>query len=326
MRRTSIRLAAIVAILLLAAPLTPAAQPAGKMHRIGYLAPGGPSPLVDAFRQRLRELGYVEGQNLSIEYRHSGGQFERLAPLARELAGLGVDVLVAWSPMGALAAKRATSQIPVVFLAAGDVVGSGLVSTLARPGGNVTGVSFDATLETYAKGLEFLKEAVPSLTRVTRLLASEPASPAGTRTLYAGAWALGLELHDVEVRAPAELEAAVRTAKAQGTQALYIVPSGFTRTFGKELAELALANRLPSFHPFAENAIAGGLFSYAPSLAEIARHGAVYVDRILKGSKPADLPVEQPTKFEFVINLKTARALGLTIPESLLLRADQIIQ
>jgi putative ABC transport system substrate-binding protein len=279
----------------------------------------------DAFRGRLRELGYVEGQNLTIEYRYSGGQFERLAPLARDLVGLGVDVLVAWSPAGALAARRATSQIPVVFLAAGDVVASGLVSTLARPGGNVTGVSFEATLETYAKGLELLKEAVPSLTRVARLLA-EPASPAATQQLYAGAKALRLELHDVEVKTPADLEAAVRTAKAQGCQALYIVPSGFTRTFGRRLAELALANRLPSFHPFTENVVAGGLLSYAPSLTDIARHGALYVDRILKGSKPTDLPVEQPTRFDFVINLKTAAALGLKIPPSLSLRANHVIE
>jgi putative ABC transport system substrate-binding protein len=157
-------------------------------------------------------------------------------------------------------------------------------------------------------------------------MSSAPPSPAGTRRLYAGAKALGLELHDVEVKAPADLEAAVRTAKAQGSQALYIVPSGFTRTFGRQLAELALANRLPSYHPFSENVTAGGLLSYAPSLTEIARHGAVYVDRILKGSKPADLPVEQPTRFDLAINLRTAAALGVKIPPSLLLRATHVIE
>jgi putative ABC transport system substrate-binding protein len=192
-----LRLAAVAVLLVFAAPLATVAQPKPKVHRIGYLAPTVGTPLSDAFRGRLRALGYVEGHNLTIESRSSGAQFERLDSLAKELAALNVDVLVVWTPVGALAAKRATSRIPVVFLAAGDVVGAGLVTSLAHPGGNLTGVSFDATLETYAKGLEFLKQINPALTRVARMVATEPALPAGRQALYDGARALGLELHDV---------------------------------------------------------------------------------------------------------------------------------
>lgn len=327
MKATLSKLTAVLAVLLLVGPLEPQAQQAAKIATIGVLSTSaGPAPIPDAFEQSLKRLGWVRDQNIRIEVRYSAGRAEVLPSLAAELVGLHVDVLVAWSPAGALAAKQSTSQIPVVFLAAADPVGAGLVSSLARPGGNVTGVSFDAAVETYAKGLELLKEAVPSLTRVARLAASEPVPTEGTQAVYAAAKSLGLELHDVEVKAPAELEAAVRKAKAQGAQALYVVPSGFAFAFRKQLAELALANRLPSLHPFRENVVAGGLLSYAPSVTDIARRGAMYVDRILKGSKPTDLPVEQPTTFEFVINLKTASALGLTIPASLLLRADQIIQ
>jgi putative ABC transport system substrate-binding protein len=317
----------VLAVLLLVGSLESQAQQALKIAKIGVLSTSaGPSPTTDAFEQSLRGLGWVGDQNIRIERRYSAGRADALPALASELVGLHVDVLVAWGPAGALAAKRSTSQIPVVFLAAADPVGSGLVSSLARPGGNVTGVSFDAALETYGKGFELLNEDVPSLTRVARLAASEPRPSMGTQRVYATAKALGLELHDIEVKAPAELEAAVRKAKAQGAQALYIVPSGFAFTFRQQLAELALANRLPSLHPFRENVVAGGLLSYSPSLTDIARRGAAYVDRILRGSKPADLPVEQPTTFEFVINLKTASALGLTIPASLLLQAHQIIQ
>jgi len=314
-------------VALLAAPLAAHAQQAGKSVTIGYLSPAtAPNPLDDAFDRFLDALGWVKGQNVRIERRYSGGRPEALAPLATELVNLGVDVLVAWSPAGALAAKRATSQLPVVFLAVGDPVAFGLVSSVARPGGNFTGVSFDAALETYPKALQLLKEAVPRLTRVGLLAASDPRTAIGRQTMAAAAKELKLELHEVVVVTPAELVVAVRKAKDQGAQALYIWPSGLTFSFGKQLAELALAHRLPSIHPFRESAMAGGMLSYAPSLTEIAERGALYVDRILKGAKPSDLPVEQPTKFELVINLKTAKALGLTIPPSLLLRADQVIE
>jgi putative ABC transport system substrate-binding protein len=312
---------------LLAAPLAAEAQQARRPPKVGYLSPAlGPSPIDEVFEQSLQGLGWVRDQNVRIERRYSGGRQEALGPLAAELVGLGIDVLVAWSPAGAVAAKRATSQIPVVFLAAGDPVSFGLVSNLARPDGNVTGVSFDAALEMYPKGLQFLKEAVPALTHVALLTASDPRTTAGRRTMAVAAKELNVQLDEVVVETPAGLAAAVRKAKDQGAQALYIWPSGFTFSFGKQLSDLALANRLPSIHPFRESAAAGGLLSHAPSLTDIARRGAVYVDKILKGAKPGELPVEQPTVFELVINLKTAKALGLTIPQSLLLRADQVIE
>ena len=317
----------VVAVLLLVGPLEPQAQQAAKIATIGVLnTSAGPTPIGDVFEQALQGLGWVRDQNIRIEVRYSAGRAEALPALAAELVSLRVDVLVAWSPAGAVAAKQATSRIPVVFLATADPVRFGLVSSLARPGGNVTGVSMEAALEQYAKSLEFLKEAIPSLARVAWLRsASEPGTTIGNQMMAAAAKALSLELFAVEVKAPEDLEAAVRKAKAQGAQALHISPSGLAFGFRKQLAELALAHRLPSSTPFRENVVAGGLFSYAPSLADIARRGAVYVDKILKGAKPADLPVEQPTRFEFVINAKTARALGLTIPPLLLLRADQIL-
>jgi putative tryptophan/tyrosine transport system substrate-binding protein len=310
----------------LAVPLAAEAQ-VRRIPTVGVLSPtAGRNQLEDVFAEVLREHGWVKDQNVRFESRYSAGRPDALPPLATELVALTVDVLVAWSPAGALAAKKATSQIPVVFLAVGDPVGFGLVSNLARPGGNVTGVSFDAALETYAKALELLKEAVPSLTRMALLASLDFRTTGGKRTMAAAAKALRLELHEVEVKSPADLEPAVHRMKDEGIQAMYIWPSGLTFGIGKQIADLALTHRLPSVHPFRENAMAGGLLSYAPSLTEIAQRGAVYVDKILKGAKLADLPVEQPTKFELVINLKTAKALGFTIPPSLLLRADQVIE
>jgi putative ABC transport system substrate-binding protein len=308
------------------APRVAEAQQAGKALTIGYLSPASRNPIDDAFERSLEALGWVKDKNIRIERRYSGGRPEALAPLAAELVHLSVDVLVTWSAAGALAAKRATSQLPVVFLAVSDPVAFGLVSSVARPGGNLTGVSFDAALETFPKGLQLLQEAVPGLMRVALLAASDPRTAIGRQTMTAAAKELKLELHEVVVATPAELEVAVRRAKEQRAQALYIWPSGLTFSFGKQLAELALSNRLPSIHPFRDSVVAGGLLSYAPSLTDIAERGAVYVDKILKGAKPADLPVEQPMKYELVINLKTAKALGLTIPQSLLIRADEIIQ
>lgn len=308
-------------------PFAAEAQQAGKVAKIGILSPAaGRNPIDDEFERSLQGLGWLKDQNIRIEIRYSGGRPEAFTSLAAELIQLGPDVLVAWSTAAALAAKRATNQLPVVFLAVGDPVAFGLVSNIARPGGNLTGLSFDAALETYPKGLQLLKEAVPALTRVTLLAASDPRTTVGRRMMMAAAKELKLELDEVVAETPAELEAVVRKAKDQGAQALYIWPSGLTFTFGKQIAELALANRLPSIHPFRENAAAGGLLSYAPSLTDIARRGAVHVDKILKGARPADLPVEQPTTLELVINLKTAKTLGLRMPQSLLLRADQIIE
>jgi putative ABC transport system substrate-binding protein len=311
----------------LAGPLAAEAQQAEKTLAIGYLSPAAPrNPLDDVFERSLEALGWVEGRNIRIERRYSGGRTDTLPPLATELAGLNVDVFVAWSPPGALAAKRAASQRPVVFLAVGDPIAFGLVSNLARPSGNVTGISFDAALEMYPKGLQLLAEAVPALRRVALLAASGARTEVGRQMMMTAAKELNLELQEVVVASAAELEVAVRSARDQGAQALYIWPSGLTLLSGTHLAALALSFRLPSIHPFREGAVAGGLLSYAPSLTDIAKRGARYVDRILRGAKPGDLPIEQPTKFELVINLKTANALGLTLPQSLLLRADQVIE
>lgn len=319
---------AVAAALLLIPALTVEAQPRGKVAKVGIVSPGaGREPRDEAFEQALQGLGWRRDQNVKIEYRYAAGQQAALASLAADLVGLGVDVLIGWSPAGALAARRATSQIAVVFLAGGgDPVGVGLVSNLARPGGNVTGLSSAAAVETYAKRLEFLKEAVPSLRKVAVLDVSEPRSPMAKRAVMDAARTLGLELYDLAVNAPVELEGAIRRAKDQGGQALYVWPSGITRTFAKQISEFAVANQLPSIHAFTESAAMGGLLAYAPSFTEIARRGAVYTDKILKGVKPGDLPVEQPTKFELAINLKTAKALGLTIPPSVLLRAEQILE
>jgi putative tryptophan/tyrosine transport system substrate-binding protein len=316
-----------VSVSLLTVPLASEAQRAARVATVGVLGNAvGRNHLADAFEQSLQDLGWVVNQNIKIEMRYAAGKPEALAPLAAELVGLGVDVLVAWTGPGAVAAKRATSHIPVVFLAAGDPVRFGLVSSLARPAGNITGVSFDASLEIDVKRLELLKMVVPGLARVALLVPSDTPRRMHTATIIAAAkQALSLEVREIEVREPADSAAAIRRAKEQGAQALSVWASSF-HAWGRQHSELAVAHRLPSIHWFRESAIAGGLLSYAPSLVEIARRGAAYVDRILKGAKPADLPVEQPTKFELVINLKTAKALGLIIPRSLLLQADQVIE
>jgi len=312
---------------LLATPgLAEAQQAAGKVWRIGYLSPGEVhNPIEQVFDQSLKALGYVEGQNIRLERRYSR-QPDGLPPLAVELDNLGVDILVVWSPAGALAAKRATSQRPVVFLAVGDPVSFGLVPSETKPGSNLTGISFDVSQEIYAKSLQLLKETVPSLRRVALLVSAEVSMPKSRRMVQAAAQELKLELQDIVLAPPPELEVVIRNAKNQGAQALHILPSGLAYVFRQQLADLALFHRLASIHPFREGVEAGGLLSYAPSLAGIAERGAAYVDKILQGSKPGDLPVEQPTKFELVINLKTAKALGLTIPQSLLQRADQVIE
>ena len=312
---------------LLAAPLVAEAQQAGKVWRIGYLSPAeAHNPIDEAFERSMKDLGYVEGQNIVFERRYSRGKSEALTPLAAELVGLGVDLLVAWTPAGALAAKRATSQCPVVFLAAGDPILHGLVSSVAKPGGNLTGISFDTSLDIYPKGLQLLKETIPGLRRVALLLSSEAPIAGARPKLFTAAKELKLELQEISVATPAEWDTAVRSAKDQGAQALQIMPSGLTYSSRKQLADLALLYRLPSMNSFREAGVAGGLLCYAPSLSGIATRGAFYVDKILKGAKPADLPVEQPTTFELVINLKTAQALGLTVPPSILARADEVIE
>ncbi len=322
----------ILTLSLLAAPLATEAQPAGKVHRIGFLSPGFPrpdrDPPVDAFRQGLRDLGYVEGQNLVIEYRGSEGQDARLPALAAELARLQVEVIVAVGTTATRPAQQATHTIPIVMTGTNDPVGQGLVASLARPGGNITGLSL-MMAELPGKRLELLKETVPQSTRVAVL--ANPAAPSYTRwmsNLTVAARALGLHLHVVEVRRADELDTAFVTMTRAGADALFASPDAGLLLDGLRgrIADLAIKNRLPTIYAWREGVDTGGLLSYGPSLPDAWRRAATYVDKILKGAKPADLPVEQPMKFKLAINLKTAKALGLTIPPSILFQADEVLQ
>ena len=316
---------------IIAAPLAAEAEPAATTPRIGYLAPNlAASPhLPEAFRQGLRDLGYVEGRNVVIEYRDAKGQFERLSALAAELVAFKVDVIVTGGTPAALAAKQATGTLPVVFAAPGDPVTSGLVASLARPGGNVTGLSSFAP-ELVGKCLEQLKQAVPGVDRVAALW--QPGG-LGKRTdkdvlkeAEVAALALGVRLQFVEARGPESFDRAFSEMTKARAGAVTVLPGSMFVNERRRLVDLAAKNRLPAVYPWREGVADGGLMSYGPDLADLFRRAASYVDRILKGARPADLPVEQPTKFELVINLKTAKALGLTIPPSVLARADQIIQ
>ncbi len=281
---------------------------------------------MQAFRERLHELGYVEGKNLVIEYRWAEGNFERVPDLAAELVRLRVDVIVAVGDPVILAAKQATSTIPIVMASVGDPLGRGFVASLARPGGNITGVSNLAVALT-GKWLESLKQIVPTLSQVAVL--RNPANP--THALFwaeaqAAAPKLGLKLQSVEVRTPDDLDGAFASIRERSA-ALVVLPdpllAGILRG---RIAELATKNGLPAVFTFKEQAEAGGLISYGPSLLVNYRRAATYVDKILKGARPGDLPVEQPTQFELVVNLKTAKALGITVPQSLLVRADEVIK
>jgi putative ABC transport system substrate-binding protein len=319
---------------LLAAPISAEAQQPGKVARIGYLVTGSlESPetriFLDVFRQGLRERGYVEGQNILVEYRSADGKIERLPGLATELARLKLDLIVAGATPAARAAQQATTTIPIVSSAMGDPVADGLVASLARPGGNITGTTFLGP-ELVPKRLALLKEALPKVSRVAVLW--QPGA-FGERTMRdmlkdteASARALGVQLQLVEVQGPAELDRAFSTMTKERAEALFQFPSTMLFTERRRIVALAAKHRLPSMFNAREFVELGGLISYGASIIDLFRRTAIYVDKILKGAKPADLPVEQPTKFELVINLKTAKALGLTIPPSLLGRADEIIQ
>ena len=319
----------LAALGVLAVPLTADAQAAGKVYRLGYLAaisPTGRRP-AEAFTQGLHDLGWIEGQNLVIDFRSADGRYDRLPELAAELVRLKVDVIVAGATPAAMAAKKATRTIPIVIHGTGDPVGLGLADSLARPGGNVTGLSYSVGLDTFGKTLELLTEALPKVRRVAVL--SNPANPAhvaATSTVKAVARSLRVQLQLLEAREPNQFDNAF-TAMAKGqADALLVIADGMFVLHRTRLAELAARNRLPSMHGNRENVEAGGFMSYGPSNVVAFRRAAVFVDKILRGAKPADLPIEQPTKFDLVINLKTAKALGLTIPPSLLQRADHVIQ
>ena len=283
--------------------------------------------LIEAFRQGLRDLGYVEGRNIVIEYRYADEKYERLPALAAELVRLKVDVIVSHGTPGPLAAKQATSAIPIVMTSAGDPVASGLVSSLARPGGNVTGLSLMVP-ELGGKRVQLLKEILPGLSRVAVLWnAANPYASLVVREMEIAATTLGVQLQSLVVRGPDDFEGALAAATTGRAGALTAVEDPLTITKRTQIVDFAAKSRLPAIYGVKEFVDAGGLMSYGAHLADLYRRAAAtYVDKILKGAKPADLPVQQPTKFEFVINLKTAKALGLTIPQSVLLRADEVIQ
>ena len=302
------------------------AQQPGKVYRIGHISaaiPDGSDPVWDAFVGKLRELGYVPGQNVVIERRVGEGRIEASQAAASELVRLKVDVIWVGGTPGAQAVKRVTSTVPVVFVAVGDPIGSGIVSSLSRPGGNITGLTH-ITKEVHAKRVQLVKELVPGASRIAVL--AGPSSGLTLTDTQAAAQALGLQVNVIEAHGPDELEEAFSRAARGRAQALIVLPDASFWARRERVGHLAAMNRLPTVFELKGYVSAGGLMSYGADLIEQVRRSAIYVDRILKGAKPADLPVEQPTKFELVINLKTAKALRLTIPQALLLRADEVIE
>ncbi len=300
-----------------------------KVSRIGYLSAlsqPADSYRSEAFRRGLRELGYVEKKNVTIEYRYAKGKVNVLSELAAELVRLKVDIIVTQSTLDAYAARQSTSAIPIVMIASDDPVGTGLVASLARPGGNITGLT-SLSRELSGKRLELLKEAVRGLARVAVLWnAANPDKARDVEATQVQARTLGLELQSLEVRGPDDFDGAFQTATRKRAGALLMLADPLTITYQSRIVNLATKSRLPSMHEQREFVDAGGLMAYGPSLLGLFRHVATYVDKILKGAKPADLPVEQPTQFELVINLKTAKNIGLTLPPELLARANKVIK
>ncbi|MBI2996833.1 MAG: ABC transporter substrate-binding protein [Deltaproteobacteria bacterium] len=317
---------------ILAMPIAAEAQRQAKVPRLGYVSgsgdPSAAGPHVEAFRQGLRDRGYIEGKNILVEYRYAEGKLDRVPGLVAELLQLKIDVLVIGLLLpGVRAAKEATKIIPIVMVSAVDPVAAGIVGSLARPGGNITGL---ATLQRDLSGkrLELLKEVVPGMSRVGVLWdANAPGPVIAFKEYEAAARILKAELQSLEVRGPnPDLEGAFQAAAKGRANALITIRNPVLRRYPKRIAELAIKNRLPSMYEGSDYVEAGGLMYYGANDAEMFRRAAIYVDRILKGAKPAELPVEQPTKFDLVINLKTAKALGLTIPQSVLLRVDEVIE
>jgi len=317
----------VIAGLAAAWPLAARAQtPAGKIYRVGILQPGKPpEPLVEALRERLKELGYREGHNIAYEYRWAEGKNERLVELAKELVDVKVDVITTLSTPAALAAKNVTKTIPIVFTGVGDPVGAGVVHSLSHPGGNVTGISTLAT-ELSAKRLELLKEIVPNAAPVAMVWNdTNPSMVLSAREAQNAADRLDLNLQSIGVHDLISFDAAFATISSSHFNALLTLVDPFTREHRQRIVDFAAQRRLPAIYESREFVDAGGLISYGPSFPALQRRAADYVSMIFKGGKPADIPIEQPTKFELIINLKTAKELGLTIPPTVLARADELI-
>ena len=319
----------LLTFFLLTVSLAQAQQPT-KIPRIGYLDGGFPSTnaaRIDAFRQGLRELGYVEEKNIVVEYRHAEGKLDHLPALAAELVRLKVEVLVMGGGGASTGSgKEATKTLPIVMVAAVDPVAQGFVTSLARPGGNVTGLS-TLSPEISGKRLELLKEIVPKLSRVAVLGTSTGTATAlSLKEVEPAAGALGVKLQFLDVLGPKDIEPAFRAASKGRAEGVLVLTGPVINLQRKRIAELAAKNRLPAIYPFPDYVEAGGLMSYSANIVDLYRRAATYVDKILKGAKPADLPVEQPIKFEFIINLKAAKQIGLTIPPNVLARADKVIK
>jgi putative ABC transport system substrate-binding protein len=314
---------------IVAAPLAAEGQQAGKVYRIGYLSvPSRDSQdTTKAFERGMRDLGWIEGRNIVVDARFADGNLERLPELASELVRLRPDVIVTATTPGGIAAKNATGTIPIVMFLALDPVESGLVASLARPGGNITGLTIATGREIYGKQLQLLKDAFPRVSRVAILMnRAGPTYARALREIETATRALGLQQQVIEIRDPGELDNAFAAMTTARLDAIFVPSNAMFYQHRARLAHLAAKTRLPAMWGLREHVEAGGLMAYAGDLNDLARRAATYVDKILKGAKPGDLPVEQPTKFELVINLMTARALGLTIPQTLLLRADRVIE
>jgi len=331
MIRNGLAVAVVFAISISSALLAVEAQQAGKVYRVGYISPGSSSdPLrlrrFEAFREGLRELGYVEGRNIVIEPRWAEGQYALYPALAADLVRLKAAVIVAVSGAATKAAKQVTGTIPIVMSAVIDPVGSGLVPSLARPGGNLTGTSIMAN-DLIGKQFELLREVVPKVSRMALL--ENPANPSHAAAIShakVAARSLGVQLQLLEARDPQAIDRAFTAMTTEQAGALVVLPDPIFGDQMRQIAELAVQRRLPAIYGVSEYAEHGGLMAYSTNLLDLERRAATFVDKILKGAKPGDLPIEQPTKFELVINLKTAKALGFTIPQSLLLRADKVIE
>ena len=317
---------AVIAGSVLASARSVAAQPKGRVYRVGFLFPGSPGLGIAAFEPAIRSLGWVPGQNVILEQRYAHGDLSRLPALAAELVGLKVDVILV-SSLAIPAARAATRTIPTIMaFAVDDPVEEGWAASLARPGGNLTGVTLHAP-ELAGKRLELLKGVLPGMRRVGVLAWPRPGGLGQVRAAEAAARSLSLQVHVVEVQETAQYDGAVETLKRDSGDALLVLSSSTFFAERRRIADLAIKHRLPLVAPFREVAESGGLMAYGPNIVELWKQRVpVYVDRILKGAKPGDLPIEQPTKYELVVNLKTAKTLGLTIPQSLLLRADQVIE